>query len=142
MRRFAVFPLLAALLLTLAACTVRDDPDDIEVGGDWRTWGVINDYGTIVRDGAETTVCVCICDSTADFYLDREEQTVYASVQYPSKIDSASAYYQSVSFADLNKDGNSDVQITFSFGDGGETKLTWLWENSEFVYHAELSDEL
>ena len=142
MRKITAILVLAALLLNLAACTRNDDSDEIEVGGDWRTWGIINDYGTIVRDGAETTVCVCICDLTADFYLDREAQTVYASVAYPSRIDNASAYYQSISFDDLNKDGNSDIRITFSFADGEETTLAWLWENTEFVYHAELSDEL
>lgn len=142
MRKATAILVLAVLLLGLASCTRSDDSDAIEVGGDWRTWGIINDFGTIVRDGAETTVCVCVGDLTVDFYLDREEQTVYASVAYPSRIDNADAYYRSVSFDDLNGDGNSDIRITFSFKDGEETTLAWLWEDTEFVYHAELSDEL
>ena len=43
--------LLAALLcLSLAAC---GDPDGDIAGGDWRTTGAVDAYGTVARDGEE-----------------------------------------------------------------------------------------
>ena len=50
--------LLAALLcLSLAAC---GDPDGDIAGGDWRTTGAVDAYGTVARDGEEIDVCACL----------------------------------------------------------------------------------
>ena len=50
--------LLAALLcLSLTAC---GSPDGDIAGGDWRTTGAVDAYGTVARDGEEIDVCACL----------------------------------------------------------------------------------
>ena len=59
--------LLALACLLLAGCQKQsaedlqtpDDESDV-VGDDWRTWGWINDWGTIVVDGEMIDVLLCV----------------------------------------------------------------------------------
>ena len=45
------------LCLSLAACGGTDG--DI-AGGDWRTTGAVEAYGTVARDGEKIDVCACL----------------------------------------------------------------------------------
>ena len=128
------------LCLSLTACGGSNEPDvEPDVGGtDWRTTGIWRSDGTITRDGEDTNVLVCIHQADADFYYDTEEQVLFDSVDYPITLEGEA--FQSVGFADLNGDGNSDVAMKFDDG-GRELLRVWFWdtESAEFVYQPEES---
>ena len=60
--------LLAAILILLlgwnllSAPAVRetDPPEEDIAGSDWRTWGIIDDQGTLVRGGEAIDFCACV----------------------------------------------------------------------------------
>lgn len=83
MRKFSILLLLCTLMLCLAACGNQGTTDDDIVGDDWRTWGTIQDTGTLTHDGQMIDVCICITDTGADLYYDRAEQELYTTVQFP-----------------------------------------------------------
>ena len=128
MRKFSILLLLCTLVLCLAACgnqgTTPSD-DDI-VGDDWRTWGTIQDTGTLTHDGEMIDVCICITDTGVDFYYDKAEQELYTSVQFPVTLDSAASRYMDTDCSDLDGDGNSDLQMSFD-EDGEYITYVWYW---------------
>lgn len=134
-----IFSLLLASVfcLGLAACGVsNDDLDSPVVGNDWRVTGVVRDSGTITRDGKDTVVLVCIHASDTTFYHDTEDQVLFDSVDYPITLEgNAWEVFQSIDFADLNGDGNSDVTMRFDDG-GNELLMVWFWdtEGNQFAY--------
>ncbi|MFR3352109.1 MAG: hypothetical protein ACLTR5_08190 [Oscillospiraceae bacterium] len=113
--------LAAALVLGLAACG-KDT-----TGDDWRASGVVNDYGTITRDGERVPVCICLSTENAGFYYDQDEQVWFDGVEFPMALADALTAYRSTSFDDLDGDGQSDVTMIFDHGDGSTTELVWLW---------------
>ncbi len=137
--------LLAALCITIffAACgdgSGGEDGDDDIAGADWRTWGVIDAYGEISRDGTKTDICVCVDDESAAFYYDSAEQVYYDGVEFPMHVDNAGQLLRSIEFDDLDFDGCSDVTICFDQDDGGELVMIWLWSaDAGYVFDDELS---
>ena len=74
--------LLAALLcLSLAAC---GDPDGDIAGGDWRTTGAVDAYGTIARDGEEIDVCACLGPKAVYLYYDNEKHELFDTAVLPT----------------------------------------------------------
>ncbi len=71
-------------------------------------------------------------------YLNDEAQSVYASAEYPEKIEGAHDAFVSAGFEDRNGDGESEFQLTLDSGNG-ETTLNFLWDASTgtLVYQAE-----
>ena len=73
MRKKILALLLALACGLLAGCAPAAEPDaepdgsDI-AGADWRTWGIINDMGTLVRDAERIDVCVCVHTEDAAIY--------------------------------------------------------------------------
>ena len=128
--------LAAVLCLFLTACSDRNEP-----GSDWRTTGIVRDFGTITRGGKSTKVAVCVHKAEANFYYDTEDQTLFDHVDYPITLEGdAWEMFQSIDFADLNGDGSSDV--TMKFKDGGtELLMVWFWdaESNSFLYQPEKS---
>lgn len=111
------------------------------IGNDWRTWGIVRDYGTITRDGEDTVVLVCVHSADANFYYDLEDQVIFGYVGYPLTLEgNAWDAYQGVDFSDRNGDGNSDVAMRFNDG-GKELLMVWFWdaESEQFVYQSEES---
>ena len=104
MRKFSILLLLCTLMLCLAACGNQGTTDDDIVGDDWRTWGTIQDTGTLTHDGQMIDVCICITDTGADLYYDRAEQELYTTVQFPVPLDSAASRYQGTDYSDLDGD--------------------------------------
>ena len=138
-KKFASVLLALMMCLSLTAC---GDSNGTDVGGtDWRTTGIWRSDGTITRDGEDTDVLVCVHAADADFYYDTEEQVLFDSVDYPITLESdAGEAFQSIDFADLNGDGNSDV--TMNFNDGGtELLMVWFWdtESELFMYQPDES---
>lgn len=140
-------PLMALVLCVgLTACgggnsNNDNDLDNSGVGNDWRVTGVVCDSGTITRDGEDTAVLVCVHASNATFYYDKKEQVMFDSVEYPLTLESdAGEAFQSIDFADLNDDGNSDVTMKFNDG-GSELLMVWFWdtESNLFAYQPDES---
>ena len=130
--------------LSLLACgsnSAADGDDDNITGADWRTWGIINEYGVIKRQDEEIRVCVCINNSEANIYYDDAEQVIFASVEYPETIEDEESYYSFVGFEDIDGDGCGDIEIDFSLKDGSKINMVWLWneENGGFDFSQELS---
>ena len=143
MRR--LFALLLALALGLTGCAANAAEQEEEAvpgdtaGADWRTWGWVNDAGTLTRDGEETPVLICVFTDSIMLYLDDETQTVAGVAEYPEKMEDAREAYVSVSLDDQDGDGCSDLRAVFENANGGETALNWLWdaESGAFVYQAD-----
>ena len=142
--------LAVVLCLSLTACGYynNDYDDDYPIeGADWRTWGIVRDYGTITRYGEDTVVLVCVYTEDATFYYDTEDQTVFDLVYYPPALNEKVALsgdvwgmFKGIDFADLDGDGNSDVTMRFD-DSGSELLVVWFWdaESSEFVYQPDES---
>lgn len=47
-------------LLSAPAVQETDPPEEDIAGSDWRTWGIINDQGTLVRGGETIDFCACV----------------------------------------------------------------------------------
>ena len=110
------------------------------IGNDWRTWGIVREYGTITRDGEDTVVLVCVHKADATFYLDLEDQVLFDSVDYPITLgDNVWDMFKGIDFADLNGDGNSDVTMKFD-DSGSELVMVWIWDTEEgYVFREDLS---
>ena len=138
-KQFALL-LTVVLCLGLTACSGSSDKPDA-VGNDWRVTGVVRGTGTITRGGENTVVLVCVHEADAAFYHDSEEQVLFDSVDYPITLEGdAWEAFQSIDFADLNGDGNSDVTMRFNDG-GNELLMVWFWdtESELFMYQPEES---
>lgn len=131
-----LFVLLIALLLCLTACGGSSDT----AGDDWRTSGIVIADGTITHDGESVDVLVTISDTSAAFYHDTAEQVLFDSVLFPESIPDAKQAFESISFDDINGDGESDVVARFKFNDGGGEELVWIWDPAErYIFNGELS---
>ena len=118
-----------------------DIGEDDVCGSDWRTTGIWCTDGIITRDGEETDVLVCVHKADATFYYDTEDQTLFDFVDYPITLEGdAWEMFQSIDFADLNGDDNSDVTMRFDDG-GNELLMVWFWdtESKLYVYQPEES---
>lgn len=133
------FALLLALMLVLTGCAANAaEEEEISgdtAGADWRTWGWVNDAGTLTRDGEKTDVLVCVFTDSIMLYLDDETQTVVGAAEYPETMEDAREAYVSVSLDDQNGDGYSDLRAVFASPSGEETVLNWIWdaESGAFV---------
>lgn len=131
-----LFVLVIALLLCLTACGGSSDT----AGDDWRTSGIVLADGTITHDGESVDVLVTISDTSAAFYRDTAEQVLFDSVLFPESIPDAKQAFESISFDDINGDGESDVIVRFKFNDGGGEELVWIWDPAErYIFNGELS---
>ena len=133
------------LCLSMAACGGTPEPDvpddEVIVGDDWRTTGVVQGSGTITRGGEDTFVLVCIHAEDAAFYYDEKEQALFDFVEYPITLEGDPwAIFRSIDFADRTGDGNSDVAMLFE--ENGDTLLmVWFWdkESDAIVFQPEES---
>ena len=132
----AFFAQVMVLCLCLAACGNSDDV----AGDDWRTTGMVVDSGTITHDGDSVDVLVTVSESSAAFYRDIPEQVLFDNVAFPMDIPDAEQAFHSISFDDLDGDGESDVWVSFLHENGDATNLIWIWDPEErYVYREDLS---
>ena len=132
----AFFAQVMVLCLCLAACGNSDDV----AGDDWRTTGMVVDSGSITHDGDSVDVLVTVSESSAAFYRDIPEQVLFDCVAFPMDIPDAEQAFHSISFDDLDGDGESDVWVSFLHENGDATDLVWIWDPEErYVYREDLS---
>ena len=132
-----VIPVLTmALCLSLAACGNSDDV----AGDDWRTTGMVVGSGTITHDGESVDVLVTVSESSAAFYRDLPEQSLFDSVSFPMSIPDAEQAFNAISFEDMDDDRESDVLVSFIHENGDATELIWIWDPVErYVFREDLS---
>ena len=138
-RIMALVLCLCLALAALSGCGAPAQNDDEITGDDWRTTGVVDGYGTIVRGDATIDVCICVDNTQAVFYYDQAERKELDRVVYPVRIDGSETSFDAISFDDLDMDGNGDVQMFFSTGDV-QSILTWLWTDAGYVLDESRSD--
>ena len=126
--------LLAVCLLLLLGWTFRpapargqDLPEEDIAGSDWRTWGIIDDYGTLLQGGETIAFCACVHTEDTTLYYDTESQVLLAELDYPAPVENAEQRYLGMETADRNGDGNSDVLLRFSQEDG-TLELLFCWD--------------
>ena len=127
------------LLLTLLGCLAGCGGTQEEAAGaDWRVSGIVVGSGAITRDGETVDVLATVGESSAAFYRDQLEQVLFDSVTFPEKQTDAQQRFSTISFEDVNGDGASDVQLSFTDENGGTTELSWLWDTAEgYVFQQE-----
>lgn len=127
--------LLAAFLILLLGWAIlpapampSDDPSEEDIAGsDWRTWGIIDDSGTLVQDGETIPFCACVHTGDTTLYHDTESQVLLAELDYPAPVENAERRYLGMETADRNGDGSSDVLLRFSQEDG-TLELLFCWD--------------
>lgn len=134
---FSVITLAVSFFLCLVACGKTNDNI---AGDDWRTSGVVVGSGTIKRGGDSADVLVTVGENGAAFYWDKSEQILFDSISFPIEVQDAYESFDSISFDDINGDGESDVSIDFVRASDDEVRLVWTWTGSEhYVFREDLS---
>ena len=114
----------------------NNSEEDI-VGADWRTTGIIIDYGTITSGGENTEVAITMKRGKSSFYYDSPNQQLFESVLFPKEVEDSWGAFSGISFEDINGDGESDVTIDFSHEDNSKTHFVWLWEQENGYMYQE-----
>ena len=130
------------LCLSLCACTkapAQDEEEEDLAGADWRTWGLIADYGTITQDGASTDLALTVEADQAVLYLDQSDMVTFAELRYPVAIDNAADCYSSIEFVDLDEDGYDDIRLLFDSETDGAILLTYFWDGEDYVFDYDYS---
>lgn len=131
-------PAAAATTTTTAAAEAEASEttaaDEELVGADWRTWGIIDGYGTINVEGKEIDVCACVYSDRVELYYDEASQRLYKTVEYPSKLTSEQYEHSSIEFSDVSGDGIPDITVKAGTDEALERSMTWVYDSGEFVY--------
>ena len=127
--------LLAAILILLLGWAIlpapampSDDPSEEDIAGsDWRTWGIIDDQGTLVQGGEAIDFCACVHTGDTALYYDTEDQVLLAELVYPAPVENAEERYLGMEITDRNGNGSSDILLRFSQGKG-TLELLFCWD--------------
>lgn len=119
--------LLGWVILPAPARKQEDQPEENIAGTDWRTWGIINDSGTLVQGGETIAFCACVHTQDTTLYYDTEDQVLLAELVYPAPVENAEQRYLGMDAADRNGDGSSDVLLRFSQKEG-TLELLFCWD--------------
>ena len=137
-KRYRPFLLALCLCLSLAAC---DSPDGDIAGGDWRTTGVVDAYGTIARDGEEMDVCARLGPKALYFYYNKEKHELFATAVVPTDEHRDQDWqFCEMSLSDFSGDYNSDLRLTLFHEDMSESYIVWEWEKGAgYLYRTSAS---
>ena len=135
--------LLAAFLLLLLgwifrpapAMPEKEPPEENIAGSDWRTWGIIDDAGTLVQGGESIAFCACVHTQDTTLYYDTESQVRLAELVYPMPVENAEKHYLGMETTDRNGDGSSDVLLRFS-QEEGTLELLFCWDPETGLFRA------
>ena len=125
-KRYRPFLLALCLCLSLTAC---GGPDGDIAGGDWRTTGVVDAYGTVARDGEEIGVCACLGPKAVYLYYDNEKHELFDTAVLPTdELGDEDWQFGEMSLSDFSGDYNSDLRLTLFHEDMSESYIVWEWE--------------
>ena len=85
--------LLGWVILPAPAREQEAPPEEDIAGSDWRTWGIIDDSGTLVQDGDTIPFCACVHTENTTLYHDTENQVLLAELDYPAPVENAEQRY-------------------------------------------------
>lgn len=105
-------------------------------GRKWRDTDVIDDYGTVTRNGKQIDVCVCHDQKAVYLYYDDEEHELFDTAMLPTdEIYDTDWLLGKIIFSDFTGDNNSDLQAYLEHADMSESYIVWTWEESAgYVY--------
>ena len=108
-------------------------------GADWRTWGIIDAYGTLEAEGSSTDLCVCLYADRAELYYNEESQNLFKTIEYPETLTTEQYENVTITFEDLDGDDNTDITIGSITPDGAERRFSYVYDMGEYVYMEALS---
>ena len=111
----------------------EDNGNDID-GADWRTWGIIDGYGTIYADGLEFYVCACLYNDRAEIYYDEPDQRLYRTIEYAQTLTDEQLKNAKIIFSELNGDDNTDITIEVGTENTTELRMSYVYDMQEYVY--------
>lgn len=93
---------------------------------------------TVLLDGQETTAYLDVTDEDIQFWDSPSGGTILAAARYPKALPGAADALESCDLTDLDGDGNSDLSVSFRFGEDG-AQLLWFYADGGFAYNEEFS---
>ena len=110
-------------------------------GRKWRDTDVIDDYGTVTRDGKQIDVCVTHDPKAIYFYYDDEDHELFDTAMLPTdEICDKDWLLGNIILDDFTGDNNSDLQVYLEHADMSESYIVWTWEKGEgYVYQPDYS---
>lgn len=138
-QRITIFMGFLALSIFTACGNIPGAEDDSQlVGADWRTWGIIDAYGTLSLDGEDTDVCVCLYADRAELYYDEENQNLFTTIDFPERLSDEEYEKLSIEFEDSTGDDNTDIAFTVGTEDVVDRRFCYIYDDDaeEFVYDA------
>lgn len=131
---------LLCLLLTAILCLSPAACGGEAAGKDWRTDGTVVEHITLLHEGKDQALCVCVGTKGATLYYDKAERETYAQLSFPTALERAANEYAYTACPDDDGDGESTIEIHFSHADMSESCLLWSWVDGEgYVYQPSLS---
>lgn len=82
--------------------------------------------GTMLLNGAETTVYLDVSDTEINFWDSASGGTLLAVAKYPEALTGAAEALKSCDYTDLDGDGSSELTAEFTFADGSTASLVWF----------------
>lgn len=131
--------LVSLSMVMLAGCfsmpSIEPQDQDLE-GADWRTTGIVCEYGSLTIDGQEIDVCGVNKKNKINLYYDQESQELFKSVDFPRDLTDDEYDGITVEFDDVAGDENTDVVLKVEDQQGLILSWTWVYDTDEFVYLA------
>lgn len=95
--------------------------------------------GTMLLNGAETTVYLDVSDTEINFWDSASGGTLLAVAKYPETLTGAAEALKSCDYTDLDGDGSSELTAEFTFADGSTASLVWFHTDGGLIYNEEFS---
>ena len=113
-----IVALLCALVMAmpcvmLTGCGSREEQLKMYVPGEYVDEDIFDGFKEFYKEktGKSVDVVVTVDEESAAFYWDRPEQLLYDSVKFPMTVPNARDNFDSISFDDLNGDGETDLLL-------------------------------
>ncbi len=102
----------------------------------WRDTDVIDDYGTITRDGEQIDVCITHDRNAIYLYYNDETHELFDTALLPTDEIYDTDWELSV----VSLYSNGDLQVYLSHSDMSESNIVWEWEEGTgYVYQPDYS---